>query len=273
LVLGKACKQRRPQRLRHSVQAPRDPQVLDQMAHEHRVAAGAPHQLGRHIGVHAERGRGCRGIERPEHELLRGASKAQLDDELVSFGASRDDKHPRRVAAAHERREEIAGRGVRPLEVLDEEDHGASRGESLQRLDDLPQHPLAGRAPGGLVGGAGREPRDVGEPARCASGDRGGDLGIVRHPAEPVQQREVCLARTPLLHAVAADDEGMSRRREERLRQRALADPGFAGHEHEPAAARHGRLERSAQGLQLARAPGRRTRDGGCGRGHALVEP
>ena len=80
-----------------------------------------------------------------------------------------DDHQPRALRSARQQVEQRERRGVAPMEILEREDHDSIRGEPLQRLGDLAQHPLlSGALRGGVLSGASASSSSAGI---CASHD------------------------------------------------------------------------------------------------------
>jgi hypothetical protein len=260
---GHAGVQRRPQRLGDALQVARLPHVGDEMLHEQRIACATLHEPGRRSGVQAERRGGDGGIEPAERDFAGRPAQPQLADERIRPVTGGHDQQARRMAAAHDGADQVARRGIRPLQVLEHEDDGPAGGQRLERLDELAHHALAGHAVRALLGRLRAQPRQVGEPARRAGGQHAGHLGLgLRGPAEAVEQRQERLSRPAQGDALARDHERLTRAGEQGLDQRALADPRLAGDEHEPAGALRRRVERRPQGGELLVAAGGRRESG-----------
>ena len=151
------------------------------------------------------------------------------------------------------------------MEVLQHQHQRTVRGDGLQRLGRLPQHPLPRPAEGParqVVPVAGLDQgRHLGQPGRGQAGQQGHGPGVgPAQPVEGVEDRQVRLGRAPLLEALAPGDQARPLPLDpgrERLHQRRLPDPGLAGHEHELAPSRLGEAVQPAQPLQLGLPPDR----------------
>src|SRR5262249_29451668 len=136
----------------------------------------------------------------------------------------------------------VERREVAPVQVLEDDRERRLLGrERLERLDDLAQHPLARRAERlalqllALVGAA--ERRELHEPRRRVPPQERHDslaAALAAERSERVEHGEVRFAGTVLLEALPArrpDAARRGRRREERLDEDGLPDPGRAGDE------------------------------------------
>ena len=77
--------------------------------------------------------------------LLHRPQRMPIEDDVAgAIGA--DDQHARRLAAASQRRDEVDGGAVAPVQILEDEHERLLRAQRLDGLGHLAQHALAGRA-------------------------------------------------------------------------------------------------------------------------------
>ena len=90
--------------------------------------------------------------ERPQHDLAGQVSRDQVALEgMQRLRRARDIRGPvrgddqdlRGEPVARERGDQVEGGGVRPVEILEDEQQRRRRGDRLERLADLAQHPLS----------------------------------------------------------------------------------------------------------------------------------
>ena len=239
--------------------------MVEQVAHEQRVAAAALAQqqgqprrrvadaLGKPL-----RDRGL--VERPECQRVAQPAQRELVHERVERSLARapgaHHEQARRLCAACERDERIERRRVAPMHVFEHEHDGLGRGELLEQLEQLAQHPVARRAASALVQPLELarldEPGHLDRPRRRPADEQLDDLAASRavgQPAERVEQRQVGLALAVALETLAAryQPAGLA---EERLDQRGLADAGLAGDEDDAPAPGGRRGERGVSGAR-----------------------
>ena len=195
----------------------------------------------------------------PGHDEIDGAVGAQHDQ-------------PRRLASPGNHGEHVHGRGIDPVQVLEEQHHRLDEREGLQALGELAQHPLPRNALESALERVevsrrhqGRHPR---EPARRVAPQalhNARAAGRPAQPAEGLEQRQKRLPGAVVLHALPPGDcEGRraGAAGQERLDESGLADAGLAGDEHHAPRA----VERAGQQLVKPRKLGlssHQDRDGG----------
>ena len=260
---------------------------LGELDDEQRDPVGSPvHQPGQLLGdvgpgEVAAQDRGDRlGAELAEPELVGQPPQPQLGAGVADRGAAgegvgrpvgADHQQPGRDVPPGQPLQQVDGRGVGPVQVLEDQDQGPVRGGGLQRLGRLPQHPLPGPAEGppfqvGPVGGLDQR-RHLGQPGRGEAGQQRRRPGVdLAQTVEGVEDRQVRLWRAPLLETLATGDQPRPLPPDlagERLHQRRLPDAGLAGDEHDLPPPLPGEVVQPAQPLQLRLPPDR---------GHAVRE-
>ena len=182
-----------------------------------------------------------------------------LGQEVVLHGAQRlragaleraeaaEHQQPRGLAAPRQARDQIDGRRVGPLEILEHEQQRALAGEHLEGIGHLPQHARRHRRDGAVAarpgGRIGVERRQLRHPRRRVPRQRVAQRSAARlagERAQRFQHRQVGLALAVLLEALAARDAdvaGGGDLLEEAVEHRRLADPRLAGDEHDRALA------------------------------------
>ena len=126
-------------------------------------------------------------------------------------------------------------------QVLQDQHQRTVRGDGLQGLGGLPQHPLGRPAerPALEVGAVARldQRRHLDKPGRSQAGQQGQRLAVVpAQPAQRVEHRQVRLGGAPLLETLTTGHPPRQPPLDltgERLHQRRLPDPGLTGHEHD----------------------------------------
>ena len=256
---------------------------VEQGRHEQRVAARALPEHGGHLG---RRGRAepCRQVvadgvpaERPHRDLRAQATSAQIsrktvDGMLLRDGVAApvraDDEQTRRLPSSGERIEEVDGRGIAPVQVLEDEDERELVADRLEGLEHLPEHPQVRGSDQAALNRlelvVGEEPRHLCEPGRCLPGEQRDELLAARlagEPAERLQHGQVRLSGAAVLDALAVSDERLRRRpgsRRQVLDDGRLADPRLAGDEDESPRAGLGLLVQPLEVGELALTTGNR---------------
>jgi hypothetical protein len=250
--------------LRHQLPAarrrPQDAGVgpgLGELDDEQRDPVGSPvHEPGQLLGdvgpgEATAQDRGDRlGAELAEPELVGQPPQPELgagvaDRGAVGEGVGRpvgaDHQQPGRDVPPGQPLQQVDGRGVGPVQVLEDQHQRPVRAGGFQRLRRLTQHPSPGPAQGplfqvGAVGGLDQR-RHLGQPGRGHPGQQRHRSGVdLAQAAERVEDRQVRLWRTPLLETLATGDEPRPLPPDlagERLHQRRLPDTGLAGDEHD----------------------------------------
>ena len=159
----------------------------------------------------------------------------------VASSVRANDEQTRGFLSSSERIEEVDGRRIAPMQVLEDEDERELVADRLEGLEHLPEHPQGGgsdQAPlNRLELVVGKEPRHLCEPGRCLPGEQGDEMLTARlagKSAKRLQHGQVRLSRATVLDALAVSDERLSRRagsRRQVLDDGRLADPRFAGDE------------------------------------------
>ncbi len=152
----------------------------------------------------------------------------------------RDDEELRTCRASGEMKERVDGRGVAPLQILEDENERLPGGERLHGFGELEQPAFPARHGGpsaqALDGGVVHLPRKLEQPAGRAARQRCDDVvaaRLVAQPAQQVEDRGTAFARAvhlECLTARAADAVG-AEAIEEMIEKRCLAGAGFAGDE------------------------------------------
>ncbi|MGY3247218.1 hypothetical protein ACVWYT_006667 [Streptomyces sp. TE4109] len=179
-----------------------------------------------------------------------GAQRVAAVDVVGAVGADHDE-----AAVAHgaeEVGEEVAGGGVGPVQVFEDEDDGAPGGDAFQESGGELEEPggavLVGRVPVGLAE-FGEQPGQLALLPGAGGGDLGGQ-GAAKGPQRG-GERGVGQAVGADLDAAADRDDRVAayRRREELLDQPGLADPRLAADEQRLRFAPGARPVRAAAGL------------------------
>jgi hypothetical protein len=177
-------------------------QQLRERAHGGRVGTeGALHQLGRLRGGERSHGGHARGAERGER-LLGGAEQRVLVALGFVVRPHHQEARRARVGLAGDEVEQLGGRRVGPLQVLEHEEQRAPRGEPGQQLRHAPEEPrlgLGGRGPRGGDGGRRRVGPQGGEEARELAGRAAGrerERGRVEAP----ERGEECVGEDRVRH-------------------------------------------------------------------------
>ena len=176
-----------------------------------------------------------------------------------------EDEQPRRFAPAGQPRQQVDRGRVAPVQVFQEQDEGRVRAQGVQRLHQLPQHPVA-RGPlrsalHGLEIRVGEQRRQLNQPGRRMLLEDLHHLfapGRATQSSERLEQRQVGFAGAVELHALPTTDAQRLVAvdlREKRFHQRGLADPRLPGHEDELPLAIHGPLEARVKLRELGRSP------------------
>ena len=191
--------------------------------------------------------------------------------ELV--GAIREHEQDRGVAkVADEESDQVAGRAIGPVEVLQDEHDGCGRGQPLEHakhhLEQPGLRPIdawpGGHAPG-FAGEVRHEPGQL-RPRRA-------DHGLEHVRVGPPEEAAERLGDRREREGAVADDDAAPAEQDralglgevaERGSQSGLADARFAGDQHRAAATLHGEPERGTQPIQLMGSPDEhRARDAG----------
>ena len=263
-----------------------------QFLDEQRVAVGPVRDPGRQLGARgaAEEGGGqlhhLAAVQAPEADLGRAAA-GQLSQEVLQpaapaalVGAVGGDEHERQVAGTGaEQRDQVVGRAVGPMDVLDHQHHRASRREAVeeaeQQLEDArPPERVGG---GGRPHGCGR--RRVGGRApqrRSEWADGGAPLVRRQVPLERAQDvDEGCVGQPTLLQVQAVPDEDpgavATSVGSQLPHQTALADPRLPADERGRCSARPGVVERLDQRTELQDPPHERGRGTTTHHGHGTT--
>jgi hypothetical protein len=151
-------------------------------------------------------------------------------------------QEPRGRAAAGEHGQQIDRRRIAPMQVFEPQDERRLGGQRLERLGQLPPHPLRGSAMApaaqyvqlGLLDERGH----LDEPGGCLPAqerDERSPLRPAREPAEGLEQRQVGLARAMVLDTLSAPDPQVLRPhdlRKKGVEEGGLADPGLPRDKH-----------------------------------------
>ena len=205
-----------------------------------------------------------------------GQHRPQRMAPVQLVGAIRDDQAQRLLArAAHEERDEVARRAVRPVQVLDRQQHRARAPEPVEQREQRLEQPALARAR--LLVGAGADAAELGQQlGEGVAGRRRQCLGLLgREPArerpQGAHQRRVRDLRAAELQALAEQHARalLPRAGLELAQEPGLADARLAAHERERRAPGPGALERRAQQLELGAATDER--GGADAAGHQLI--
>jgi hypothetical protein len=121
----------------------------------------------------------------------------------------REDQDARRLGVQCQRREQIDGRRVAPVKVVEPQDQRTLGGERHGGVAQLAHHPLAIRAPAAhaqtLALRRRQQRRHVRDPRRRVPAEHGDDAigaGAVAHHAERLQDRKIRLTGSVVLDAL-----------------------------------------------------------------------
>ena len=76
---------------------------------------------------------------------MRDAPDRMLGRPRLAGPIGAEHEQPGGLVPAGERAQDVDRRGIAPVEILEEEQEGTVGGDSLDGLDELPEHPLARR--------------------------------------------------------------------------------------------------------------------------------
>ncbi len=176
----------------------------------------------------------------------------RVADREVVRADGQDEQQALAVEVVRQERDEVLGRAVDPVQVLEDHDRGRVRTEVAEQAEDEPEQPrLRETAPrvgvrGRLVGGdavpgpdRGEQPRDLG-PGGAEQRRDAVRRDVPEEPAEGLRERRV---RQPVVGEVEAathEDRAAGRTRalEEIVDEPGLADPGLARDEQDPGRSR-----------------------------------
>ena len=270
--LARAGQRDRAARLR---QRPVGEPVVEQVAHEQRVAARALDQHLDEVGRRRRRGEADLEVRRDraggqprERDLLALPPHAEVVHEggdgrfAVRPGRPEraDQQQPGGLATAQQRRDQVERGVVGPVQVLEHQDHRRGGAERVERLEHLAQHPRPRRALGGVADrhahGPGLEqPRELDQPGRRALRQHADDrvpLRAARELAQRLQHRQVRLDLATVAQALAdAQQRARAGLGEEGVDEGALPDARLAADHHRAPAPRLRGGERRAQPREL----------------------
>ena len=210
-------------------------------------------------------------VERHEREPLDATGPFELGQErqqrvaaMELVGAVREQEHHRDVAQVpDEEPEQVAGRAIGPVQVLDDEHDRRPSGQALEDPEEQLEQAALARA---VAQGTGRAPAGSGDGPEV--GDQPGQLGatlaqndveLLRvgpadEPAQGFGDRGVRHRTLAQVDAPAEQDDGALRLgdRGDLRDDPRLADAGLAGQERRAAATLVGRLQGRAQSADLA---------------------
>jgi hypothetical protein len=221
------------------------------------IAAGDRPELGRRFAA----------VEWLDLEPLHAGRAAQLGEErqqrmasVELVGAVGQQEHDGGVAqVAHEEAEQVAGRAIRPVEVLDHEEDGRPRGEPLEDAEEQLEHPALGRLDaqtGPRVVDHGTEIRHEARQLGPARAEDGFDVRG-RRPADQTAQglddRGIGQGAVSEQDAAALEHLGAGGPGPlpELRHQPRLADPRLAGEERRAALPVHRPAERRLEASEL----------------------
>ena len=246
-------------------------QVAHDLLDEERVALGLPVQRRDEVGgrrggaVRLHQRRDLAGLEAVELEVGEDVLAPQRGDQLrervallelgVAVGA--EEHRAPRLGRAHEVAQELHGRAVGPVQIVEDEQQrsaggelGEQRGERVEQA--LALHPglvEAGRGHGGRADRHAELRQQGGEVGRTRAEPR--RRAGQRRPAGPAAehlQHGLVGAGAGLVEAAVEHHRAVRVRGPRELRGEArLADPGLAREQHEPAVVAQGRLPRLPQ--------------------------
>jgi hypothetical protein len=254
--------------------------VIDEVAHEERVAAGAAGEdRGEAVRQGAAREAGAQVlgdrvvVEPRDGQLLAAAAHAERVDDRgdgrlararVGRPVGAEHEQPGGLAAAQERVEQVQRGVVGPVQVLQHEHERGGGTRCVERLEHLAQHARLRGALGAVADGLRvrclvEQPGQLDEPGRRALGEDGQDGVAVRAAdqlAERLEDRHVRLALAAVAEALANAGDHVAAATAERLveegvDERALAGARLAADHHAAAAAGPGDAERCAQAREL----------------------
>ena len=253
-------------------------QIIDQRHHEQRIALGARvddvrklsgervarEPLAKVVGDRrrAEQ-RQCQALGPPPRlELARELEDGALGQGGLDGAIGGDQEQPSGLPPPGDQREQVHGRRVAPVEILENEDEGGVGGQRLDQLRHLAQHALSRgpdelalqRVPVARV----EEPRHFHEPGgRVSTQERDEPIGraSAAEPGERVQHREIRLARAVRLDALPLRNPHARIGRhalEEGIDDRRLAHARLTRQERDLASASPRRVEPHLQTIQGA---------------------
>ena len=200
----------------------------------------------------------------PHPQLLdEGPQRMSRHDDVDGAIAS-DHEQARRLLPPPEHRQQIEGRMVAPVEVLEHQQNGRRGRQRLQGLGHLAQHPLVGdpeRRGGRRLA---VDPRQLRQPCRSVAPENTDDPlgpGFAQQSPERFEDRQIRLRRAVVFEARTARDRQLRLERGARQQcvdHRRLADTGLTGKEHELALAADGAREPVRKLREHSVAPDRR---------------
>ena len=234
-------------------------QVVDRGREEERVPLGAAVDLGHERGVDRVAREPLREIradviageelERQLHASTTGDQtllhrlQRMSPDHQIHRSVRADDQQARGSGALGDVGERVDCRTVAPVQVLEDEHERAIPRQRLERLAELPQHPVAVRARHATMKRLRplpvEERRHLKEPGRrpaLQDGEYVAAVGVSAEAAEDVEHRQICLPAAGKLRALAERHPGAAVVADlfhEALHERGLPDPGLAGHERD----------------------------------------
>jgi hypothetical protein len=230
-------------------------------------------EAGIDVGLGVSRGQRCEGdlLALPASlEVLLHAAERVIVDDQVGRPEGPDDQQPGGFTLARDVRDQVDGRGIAPVEILEHEHQRPRTREDLERFGHLPEHPsrprdhrLAGDLPGGPLRLERRELRDPGGrmPPQDAT-DLAGPV-VPSHLPDRIEERQIGLAPAVLLETLSPCDPRVRvvfDVGEEALDERRLSDSALARHEDDAADATGGLPECGTQQRQLVRPADHRAR-------------
>ena len=282
------------------------PQVPHQVGHEERTSLGARvdpigegggHPVARTLECQILADVVCR--QEVQHDLPAGAAGLQV--ELHAQEGMLRDEHLRRAVGGHEqqrharqavgeKRQQIDGRGIGPVQILEHQHHRALLCQRLEERPELALHPLGRLCTFGLQAlarGIVQDRRHLQEPRRCHPAQRL-DHRLAARDAQRLQDLQPGQIRLgageALGRAAAAHERRLAARGDpgqEVVDEGALADAGLADQAQEHATARAGFRKPGADlaalalvAHQVARARGHRRhrRASRCPRARQLIQ-
>ena len=241
------------------LQHPKGDELVHHPHHEERIAVRAlvhgTRQLGRKR-MPAETLRQIRGdmrlAQEREGDVLALAPHPQLLNERAQGMRLHDDIH-RAIAADHQKArcflaarqhaEQVEGRIVAPVEILDHQQERGRGGQCLDGFRHLTQHALLGDpeqlAAQRLAIAAVFQPRQLHQPGGGVGleyADHALGPGFAQQSSKRLEDRQIRLRRPVVLEAGAARNQQIRIGRgasQKCVEHRGLADAGFTGEEHE----------------------------------------
>jgi hypothetical protein len=271
-VLEGTCESPAPARTREEAALG---QVLEGGRHEQRIALRVPVDDCTQAVRHRDARRLCREILVDlglGQRLQRNLPTQPVNQEILlerlqrmaGYGVHRtfgcEHQQLRGTAPPRQRREQIDGRGIDPLEIFEHQQQRLARREGLQRLGDLPQHAFARRAEEFALEQLAVLPGDEGGKLNQPRGGlRGEDPDDAVSPGSPtelperLQHRVVGLPASVALDTLAARDatpHGGCSLALELVDEGGLADAGLSGDEDELTLVPQGLPQRGVQGVE-----------------------